>query len=137
MTVAKTRILNGHIILLSWKIINIKENLTIQGLFEYTVDQYVPKLKEKILAKIEVRCSGTKEQVGDEIELECIISDVVSSFGSLFTFYIKLFSNDNNPQPVNAFDILRNAAKERHLPIFNFSSQNPNKNDRLKLDILS
>ena len=136
MTVAKTRILNGQITLLSWKIINVKENLTIQDLFEHIVDQYIPQLKEEILEKIEVRCSETKEQTGDEVELGCVISDIVSVFGSLFTFHIKIFSDENKFQPTNAFDILKNATKERHLPAFTFS-QNPKTNDKLKLDILS
>src|SRR5436309_15189198 len=114
MTIAKTRILNGHTTLFPWKIINVKENLTIQGLFEHIVDQYVPRLKEEILEKIEVRCSETKEQTGDEVELGCVINDIISVFGSLFTFHIKIFSDENKSQPVNAFDILKNAAKYRH-----------------------
>ena len=61
MTVVKTRILNGQFILLLWKIINIEENLTIQGLFEHIIDQYIPWLKEEILKKIEICCSETKE----------------------------------------------------------------------------
>ena len=136
MTVAKTRILNGQITLFSWKIINVKENLTIQGLFEHIVDQYVPQLKEEILEKIEVHCSKIKEQTGDKIKLGCVISDIVSVFGSLFTFHIKIFLDENKSQPANAFDILKNAAKGRHLPAFTFS-QNPKANDKLKLDILS
>ena len=48
MTVAKTRILNGRITLFPWKIINVEENLTIQVLFEYIIDQYILWLKEKI-----------------------------------------------------------------------------------------
>ena len=121
MTVAKTRILNGQITLFPWKIINVKENLTIQGLFEHIVNQYVPQLKEKILEKIEIHCLETKEQTGDEVELRCVISDIVSVFGSLFTFHIKIFSDENKSQPANAFDILKNVAKERHLPAFIFS----------------
>ncbi|GET01947.1 uncharacterized protein LOC111130598 [Rhizophagus clarus] len=136
MTVAKIRILNGHVTLFPWKIINVKENLTIQGLFEHIVDQYVLRLKEEILEKIKVRCSEAKEQTGDEVELGCVISDIVSIFGSLFTFHIKIFSDKNKSQPVSAFDILKNAAKKRHLPTFTFS-QNPKMNDKLKLDILS
>ena len=112
MTIVKTRILNGHTTLFPWKIINVKENLTIQGLFEHIVDQYVPRLKEEILEKIEVRCSETKEQTGDEVELGCVISDIVNVFGSLFTFHIKIFLDENKSQPANAFDILKNAAKE-------------------------
>ncbi|CAI2177235.1 19705_t:CDS:1, partial [Funneliformis geosporum] len=126
MTVTKTRILSGHVTLLLWKIISIKESLTVQDLFEYIVNQYVSQLKEEILETIEVHCSETKEQVGDEIELECIIYDVVN-----------IFANDNNSQPVNAFEILKDAAKKRHLPTFNFSLQNSKSNDKLKLDILS
>jgi len=34
-----------------------------------------------------------------------------------FTFRIKPFAN---PQPINAFDILINATKERHLPVFDY-----------------
>ncbi|PKK57493.1 hypothetical protein RhiirC2_825681, partial [Rhizophagus irregularis] len=136
MPAAKARILCGNTTLFPWKIISIEEKLTIQGLFEYIVDQYIPRLKEEVLEKIEARCSKVKEQAGDEIELGCIISDVVSNFGNLFTFNIKKISNENNSQLVNAFDILRNAAKELHLPTFSFS-QNPKLNDKLKLDILS
>jgi hypothetical protein len=136
MPVAKARILHGYTALFPWKIINIEEKLTVQGLFEYIVDQYVPQLKDTILEKIKVCCSKTKEQIGDEIELECIISDVVSIFGNHFTFRINIFSNRNDSQPVNAFNILRNVAKELHLPTFTFS-QNPKMNDKLKLDILS
>ncbi|RIA85757.1 hypothetical protein C1645_741319 [Glomus cerebriforme] len=136
MTVAKTRILNGYITLFPWKIINVKESLTIQDLFEHIVDQYVPQLKEEILENIEVRCSETKEQTGDEVELRCVISDIVSVFGGLFTFHIKIFSDENESQPANTFDILKNAVKERYQPTFIFS-QNPKMNDKLKLDILS
>ncbi|RIA93734.1 hypothetical protein C1645_819029 [Glomus cerebriforme] len=136
MTVAKTRILNGHITLFSWKIINVKESLTIQGLFEHIVDQYILQLKEEILENIEVRCSETKEQTGDEVELGCVISDIVSVFGGLFTFQIEIFSDENESQPANVFDILKNAVKKRHQPTFTFS-QNPKMNDKLKLDILS
>ncbi|RIA84742.1 hypothetical protein C1645_831833 [Glomus cerebriforme] len=109
MTVTKTRILNGHITLFPWKIINVKESLTIQE---------------------------TKEQTGDEVELRCVISDIVSVFGGLFTFHIKIFSDENEFQPANMFDILKNAVKERHQPTFTFS-QNSKMNDKLKLDILS
>ncbi|CAB5367427.1 unnamed protein product [Rhizophagus irregularis] len=136
MPAAKARILCGNTTLFPWKIISIEEKLTIQGLFEYIVDQYIPRLKEEVLEKIEARCSKVKEQAGDEIELGCIISDVVSNFGNLFTFNIKKISNENNSQLVNAFDILRNVAKELHLPTFSFS-KNPKLNDKLKLDILS
>jgi hypothetical protein len=135
MPVAKARILCGHTILFPWKIINIEEKSTIQDLFEYIINQYISQLKEIILEKIEVYCSKTKEQTGDEVELECEISDVVSIFGNHFTYKIKIFSNEND-LPVNAFDILRNAAKELHLSTFTFS-QNPKMNDKLKLDILS
>ncbi len=61
MTVAKTRILSRYTTLLPWKIINIKESLTVQGLFKYIVNQYVPQLKKEILEKIEVYCLETKE----------------------------------------------------------------------------
>ncbi|GBC01660.1 hypothetical protein RclHR1_04280017 [Rhizophagus clarus] len=91
MTVAKIRILNGHVTLFPWKIINVKENLTIQGLFEHIVDQYVPQLKEEILEKIEVRCSEAKEQTGDEVELGCVISDIVSIFDLRCCIYRKKF----------------------------------------------
>jgi hypothetical protein len=107
MPAAKARILHGHITLFLWKIINIEEKLTIQDLFDHIVDHYVPQLKEKVIEKIIVCCSILKEQTGDKIELECIASDVINIFGNLFTFYIKLFSDENNPQPVNAFDILK------------------------------
>jgi len=133
MPVAKARILRGHFTLFQWKIIKIEENSTIQGLFKYIIDQYVPQLKDEMLEKIEVHCSESKEQIGDEIELECIASDVISIFGSHFTFRIKPFTNH---QPINAFDILINATKERHLPIFDLSEK-PKANDQLKLDILS
>ncbi|CAG8690434.1 1620_t:CDS:2 [Rhizophagus irregularis] len=62
-------------------------------------------------------CSAAKRK-------KCIANDVINIFGNLFTFHIKLFSDENNSQPVNAFDILKNvknAIKERHLPIFDFS----------------
>lgn len=136
MPAAKARILHGHITLFSWKIINVEEKLTVQGLFDHIVDHYVPQLKEKILKSIKVRCSISKEQTGDEIELECIINDVINVFGNLFTFHIKFYSDENNLQSVNAFDILRNASKERYLPNFDFSN-NPKANDQLKLDILA
>ncbi|RIA98003.1 hypothetical protein C1645_813387 [Glomus cerebriforme] len=90
---------------------------------------------EEILENIEVRCSETKEQTGDEVELGCI-SDIVSIFDDLFTFHIKIFSDENESQPANAFDILKNAVKERYQPTFTFS-QNSKINDKLKLDILS
>ncbi|GBB90339.1 hypothetical protein RclHR1_17260005 [Rhizophagus clarus] len=136
MPVAKVRILCSNTTLFVWKIINIEEKLTIQGLFEYIVDRYVPWLKEEILEKIEARCSKIKEQAEDEIKLGCLISDIVSNFGNLFTFQIKILLNKNNSQPVNTFDVLRSVTRELCLPTFSFS-QNPKTNDKLKLDILS
>lgn len=129
------RILNGksNITSLPWKIVNIKENLTIQKFFEYLVNQY--RMKEELE---KVSGSKSEKEAEFEIDLECIISDVVNKFNiSFFTFYIK---DDNNPKPSNAFEILKSAAKEYTLPIFNFSPQNSKnliKDDKLKLDILS
>ncbi|GES77337.1 hypothetical protein GLOIN_2v1718314 [Rhizophagus clarus] len=115
MPVAKAKILCSNTTLFPWKIINIEEKLIIQGLFEYIFDQYIPWLKKEILLEKIEAC--------------------FSNFDNLFTFQIKIFSNENNSQPVNIFDVLRSATRELRLPTFSFS-QNLKTNDKLKLDIL-
>ncbi|CAI2186739.1 953_t:CDS:2 [Funneliformis geosporum] len=76
------------------EIINVEENLTIQGLFDHIIDQYVSQLKDKILKSIEVHCSISKEQTEDEIELECLVSDIINTF----EHYLPDFDFSNNPK---------------------------------------
>ena len=75
MTIAKVRVVQGTETLLAWRGINIQRDKTIKELFEYVVEQYVPKLYDEVLESIVTRSSSQKEEIGDIIEMDCFAED--------------------------------------------------------------
>lgn len=135
MPVVNTRILRGNTTLFSWKIINIiNELLTIQDLFNHITIQYVPQIENESIIKIEAYISKKKDHIGDSVEMECYVADVIGAFGSHITFRIQFDLYDLSQK--NAFDILMTSSKTRTLPTFSFSEE-PKLNDELKLEIVS
>ncbi|GES93845.1 hypothetical protein GLOIN_2v1718314 [Rhizophagus clarus] len=89
MSVINTRILRGSTSVFNWKIINIIEEETIQSLFDRIIIQYILQIESETLTKIEAYISEKKDQIGDSIEMECLIIDVVKAFGNHLTFRIQ------------------------------------------------
>ncbi|GBC02645.1 hypothetical protein RclHR1_04730006 [Rhizophagus clarus] len=111
------------------------EEETIQSLFDRIIIQYISQIESETLTKIEVYISEKKDQIGDNIKMECLIIDVVKAFGNRLTFHIQSnLSYDDSS--INAFNILMISSRTRYLPIFSFSNE-PKSNDELKLEIIS